>query len=990
MSFFSFLRDAFDADTEEDQKKRLARGGRRRYDDDERENQKNKAPASNPLEQIRNLLVGAGRGVARVPETGARSFIEGVQDVLDYIPGAPPREEDKMVGGAGTDSDEVKDPLRRLLYGDERIETYQTRQRGIEKTIGESRFRDKAKPFSFLAIGATAASDILPTPSKGGDKLVKGLVKEVSEDGVKKLLGKEVAPEVAERIAPALAKATTADEVKEILSRETGEKIAKAGADDVIEPVVTKPGERQRGLLKTTQAENLPEATRVGSRAVEPQTYKQLNIDETLEQARKQVSTGFDDARRAVNEALDSGQQVTPEISALSRALVEKAGSQGQDEVVQEIMAKLAPQATISGQANVVWRGLAQVYDPEGMVKFAQKVIDDANKHAGFLTKTVRKVTGQSEFSLDDATKNLIRERMTVARSLPDGDEKDAIMKEVMDAINDRVPPGASELFDAYRYQNLLSNPRTQARNSISNLFNTMVTRPVTLATRASTDWFGATLFGKERQAYLKEVPEYYRGLFNSTGDAIEAFKGAWKSVPDYGQPDLKTIRALKSGKTPKFLTAVPRFMEAQDRFFSTLISSGEYAARKAAGASDEAAKSAADKVAEYSLFRAALDPTNKSGQGELLSKIDQFSDSVTKFGQKHKAFRWFVPFIRTPMNVSKQLIEFSPAGLATLKGSDQQAEQLSKAMIGTTIMTLGAKAALDGNTTWDVPKDPKQRELFYASGKRPFSIKIGDQWVPMIYFGPFSFALGLPAAIKDANDEAPLDASGMDKLVASLTNVSKQFSQQTYVQGVANFVDVLSGEGDANLASSLGFTAGQAIPLQGLQRYVASIVDPIYRKKPGFLESIKADTPFLSRDLEPYTDITGEPSRRNLTDYIGPYTIGESQLTPGAEERVAVEESFYKTLRKISPERDDYNDRVNDAIKVGDMDKAREIANEFNAKLKTGFAKWVEEHPDYVNDETLASLYNRQRIVLNRSGVAQRRYSLLKQKREEERYARL
>ena len=151
--------------------------------------------------------------------------------------------------------------------------------------------------------------------------------------------------------------------------------------------------------------------------------------------------------------------------------------------------------------------------------------------------------------------------------------------------------------------------------------------------------------------------------------------------------------------------------MEATDRFFSTLIKGGELAR----GATPKQA----EEAAEYSLFRAGLFP---EGQGKLLNAIDSLTAWTCK---APKAVRWFVPFIRTPMNFAKQWIEYSPAGLATLPGAAKKKGQLAKTLIGSAIAAIGAKFALDGNTTWSVPTDPKQKSYFMLREENPSLLKL-------------------------------------------------------------------------------------------------------------------------------------------------------------------------------------------------------------------------------------------------------------------------
>jgi hypothetical protein len=231
-------------------------------------------------------------------------------------------------------------------------------------------------------------------------------------------------------------------------------------------------------------------------------------------------------------------------------------------------------------------------------------------------------------------------------------------------------------------------------------------------------------------------------------------------------------------------------------------------------------------------------------------------------------------------MNFAKQWIEYSPLGIATLPGAGNKREQLAKALLGSTIAAVGAKFALDGNTTWDVPTDPKEKELFYAAGRKPFSIKMGDKWVPMMYAGPFALALALPAAMKYYQSESrtSLTDSQLDKASKAIGSMTKFLAGQTFLEGLNNFVRLASGDIDYSLPGNIAYTAGQVIPLEGMVRYINTIVDPIYRKGASIQENIMKNLPGLSSQLPAYTTPTGEPSRREPINYVLPYDVGVSQ----------------------------------------------------------------------------------------------------------------
>lgn len=410
------------------------------------------------------------------------------------------------------------------------------------------------------------------------------------------------------------------------------------------------------------------------------------------------------------------------------------------------------------------------------------------------------------------------------------------------------IKPSTMELLDEYRYNNMLSNPRTHIRNAFSNLVQTYVTRPATILA----------------QGDIKGAAQYYKGAVAGLPSATEEFMKSISGRSGISKPDIEQI---PTKKLPGVLTIPTRLMEASDRFFSKLITEGELA--RGTGLKE------AGDVAEYSLFRQGLKP---KGQGKLLNAIDEITAWTYK---APKPVRWFVPFIRTPMNFAKQWIEYSPAGTLTLIGAGNKKEQLAKTIVGSTVMAVGARLALDGNTTWEAPTDPKQKELFYASGRKPFSVKIGDKWVSMMYAGPFAMALALPSAAKHYNDESrtALTDDQIEKMSKIAMSSARFLSGQTFLEGVNNFVKFFSGDADYSMPGNLAFSAGQVIPLEGLVRWITTAIDPVYRKAEGtgtqkFLQTMQSNIPFASQSLTPYTGPEGAPSTRERYNLVTPYDI--------------------------------------------------------------------------------------------------------------------
>ena len=471
---------------------------------------------------------------------------------------------------------------------------------------------------------------------------------------------------------------------------------------------------------------------------------------------------------------------------------------------------------------------------------------------------------------------------------MPEGIEKTEASRKLLERVGEFIPPGLSDMFNAYRYSNMLSGPKTQMRNMGENLMNTFVTRPADLATKGTIDWIRSGVTGHERQAYISDVPLYYKKAWNAIPSAMEAVRNVWiKKIP-IERPDLQMI---KSRNLPGVLTAIPRFMEATDRFNSALISAGQYAINRRHGMGDAEAMQSAIKLAEKYLYRTKLGWTDKDSSLATRS-LQGLASTMETMRSKVPGSGWFIPFIRTPINKAVEMVERIP--IIGQVGGKVGEEQVARAINGSIIMGIGALAAYRGDTTWAAPKDEKERELFYASGRKAFSVRVpvgkGEVWIPIWYLGPYVMSYALPSAFKYYSKDSP-DALTGDKMKMAeniVLNSSRFISEQSPLQGVSGLFRLLEGDIDVTLENLLGFTAGQVIPAEGLVRYINTILDPIYRKPRGFLETIMRDLPGLSQQVPSYKSPIGEESKRELINAVLPYDIGigQPQYEPFLQQR--------------------------------------------------------------------------------------------------------
>ena len=460
-------------------------------------------------------------------------------------------------------------------------------------------------------------------------------------------------------------------------------------------------------------------------------------------------------------------------------------------------------------------------------------------------------------------------------------------LQQVTNFYRQFVPPSWTELIDEYRYINLLSSPRTHIVNTFSNLLQTTLLNPATRLASGAVDFVLAALTGREREIYMKEVLPYARGVLNAFPRAVSSFLDALKGKIRIERPDIPRIST--GAKLFKPFQVIPRMLEASDVLFRTLIEEGERQAlamrfakqgkeltAKALSEIDEVAK----EKAAYYVFRAPLDASNKGGQGKLLSAIDKLTSVVYQL-RGVPGVKWFVPFVQTPMNIFKQGIEFSPLGLATLPGATNKTEQLGKTIIGSSVFLGAAALGLHGRLTWSAPTSAKEKEAFYNSGRQPYSVRLGDNWVSFSKLGPLAYPMAIAAAMQWYVNENPkaTSQSSFEKATKVLGGIARFFSDQSYVEGLRSFLDFTTGDlGASGVQSVFSSTAGQLVPLSSLQRLVSHVIDPVYRKPEAkfdleaFLQSVQKDIPFLSRGVP---EIEGSDSRQKpLINALSPLNI--------------------------------------------------------------------------------------------------------------------
>ena len=763
--------------------------------------------------------------------------------------------------------------LEKFLFGDRDITSVQKGTEEATKMLEEFGISsDIAKPTAFVGVVGGTLLDLFP-PSAGKNKLVK----EIGEEAIEKLV-KEFGEEAVEK-----------------LIKGQGDEVIKAAARNFRKEATTTVGKFidniniKRLGLTDEGAKALDDATKQ-LKKIQPELEaargKPISHEELLEQASRsdilKTSLSREDIVAREAAELRTRQQMTN----LSNQVGEVKDPAEIARLTEELVESFKVNSSLSRSAGVKLqaRRIAAADVPE-RVKIVNKMIKELDANADQIEEIVKASADVDFDNIDEVTK----------------------------FFREFIEPTTREIIDEFRYVNLLSNPKTHNTNIFSNFLQAGI-RPVDKLASGVVDSILTGLKpGRAREAYVKEVPEYIRGLVNSipdaTKDAVKVFKeGAVKRpelsrIPTGRLPIPKsTSDALKKAGVDeaalnKAMRAPLRALEAADVFFQKIIGAGEYESlivrnlENGVEVIPDVLRKEANEIAKEGVFRRKL---GSKAQGDVFQAIDTGAIKLKEYGEKHAFMRWFVPFVDTPTNILKQGIERTPGvGLASLKGasSAEKVKILGRQAVGSMIMASAGHLAMQGRTTWQAPRGTKARAEFFAEGKQEYAIKIGDKWVQYSRIGPIAYPIAMAAAMKSVWDEDLTKQGKGEPPKGAIANMGKSlmemgqfFGDQSYLESVGNLIDLIT-EGDINKAERLiANIPSQLVPFNSFLGFITRIADDVYRKPESILENLQRGLPFISKGVGAFKDPQGEDAKRqfNILNQFSPFSITEEKDIPG------------------------------------------------------------------------------------------------------------
>lgn len=261
-------------------------------------------------------------------------------------------------------------------------------------------------------------------------------------------------------------------------------------------------------------------------------------------------------------------------------------------------------------------------------------------------------------------------------------------------------------------------------------------------------------------------------------------------------------------------------------------------------------------------------------------TELGEVGRGFQSWASKAPGARVIVPFIRTPTNIVKEFARRSPLAAAMpsvhkdiMAGGARRDLALAKIGTGTSLMTWAAFLAMEGTITGGGPNDPKMRSAWMENNK-PYSMKIGDQWVPYGRLEPLAMLFGSTADAVDFIQYSDDEESIQQVYAATFIGVMKNIGDKTFLQGISDFTDAYSDParyGERYISN----LAGTMMPFSSMSKDITRAVDPIIR------------------EVRP--DPTDEPINALLEQIINQWTT----RIPGYSDRLPPKRTFWGEERR-------------------------------------------------------------------------------------------
>ena len=543
-------------------------------------------------------------------------------------------------------------------------------------------------------------------------------------------------------------------------------------------------------------------------------SYTPISDEAAMTKARNAIANrGLVEAGRQWKAIVDGTKRASKYDIALGEQLLTECIDKGEYDSAMGMVAELAAEATRAGQVTQAF-SLLKKLTPQGALYYTQRAVDNLNKE-------YEKRINNGKMQPITLSKEL-QEAFLNAKSMSDiqGLYDDAAVE-----IGRQLPSTFADKVTAWRYLAMLGNPRTHFRNIIGN--------SIMLGARELKTGVGALVEGlyfgdnadqrtkavaptKEQKAFAQETWAEAEAMMSGGregfDDAIQRNKQIFKT---------KWIEGLRKGNT--------NALEKEDTWFMRRAYVNAFAQEmKAKGLTAETMTA---KQKSEIMNRAVIE-----AQKATFHDASEVASLINKIERQNAATQLLVggtlPFKKTPINILKRGVEYSPIGL--IKGITEMAvmvdsgkmsaqkaiDDIAAGITGTALFALGGLLAKLGVLRGGGEDEEAYEYYLSDMGEQKYSLNVGNTSFTLDWMSPIAIPLFAGVAVAEATEG---NKESFGDIVNALTKIADPLTEMSLLQGVNDTLASLSNkEGDA-------FGTIGALVSSATQSYASQFVPTVF-----------------------------------------------------------------------------------------------------------------------------------------------------------------
>ena len=609
-------------------------------------------------------------------------------------------------------------------------------------------------------------------------------------------------------------------------------------------------------------------------------TYTPQSNASLLDKAQNKIAQNLPDAAKTFREEVNTGK-VNAETIAMGEQLLVDASAKGDMATVLDLCASLSIAAPVAGRATQAFAMLKNL-GGVGQAYYVARAVEQMNRNA--YAKAISE--GRMEaLQIDEALLD------DLARAKTDDDVSRA-MDAICQDIGSQIPPSLSDQLSSWRYLSMLGNPVAHIRNMTGN--------EAMSGLRGVKD---ALATGIER-AFVRDASQRAHAVYSKRGQsdraalAAEMFDKYRQDIANGGRLGFEQlIQQNRKHFKSETLDALSKWnsglLESEDAIFMRGAFESAFTQYLVAQNIDPAAITPEQ---EGAAARWAIDEAQRAtfrDASELARAISNLSKT------KNIAIRTFVegviPFKKTPINVLKRGIDYSPIGVIegaymAVAGAKngrytpaQAVDRIASGLTGTALMALGAMLSRLGILRSSGEEDETYETFLQGTGAQTYSLNVGDLSIGISNIAPASIPLFMGATLAEGLNAG--DGSLMD-VFTTLASATSPLMEMSFLSSLNDVLQSYSNDG-------LGGAFGRVI-LSGYENYasqylptiggkVADFADPVKRTSAGsatsplkgfdsYFRGLARKVPGLSSAiLEPSINVKGE---KTVTSSFGEWLL--------------------------------------------------------------------------------------------------------------------